>query len=90
MWDIAGVGEDDALLLPQDRFVFGSKFVAILGGGLRWLMTERLLVRGDFAVTMNRLQTPEGFLDPERGLTGVGEKEWVSGPSFSIGAAFHF
>ena len=35
-------------------------------------------------------ETPKGFLDPDRGLTNVEEKEWVSGPAFSIGTAFHF
>jgi hypothetical protein len=89
-WDAAGESEDDALVLPQDQFEFGVRFVALLGGGARWFLTERVLIRADFALTMNQLKTPAGFLDPERALTGVGEKEWVSGPAFSIGAAFHF
>ena len=89
-WDAAGESEADELVLSQDRFEFGAKFVALLGGGVRWLLTERVLIRGDIALTMNQLKTPEGFLDPARALGGVGEKEWVSGPAFSIGAAFHF
>jgi len=89
-WDIAGETEADALVLAQDRFEFGVRFVALLGGGMRWLLTDRFLIRADFFVTMNQLETPEGYLDPERALRGVGEKEWVSGPGFSIGAAFHF
>jgi len=89
-WDIAGETEADAVILPQDRFEFGAKFVALLGGGMRWVLTERVLIRADFVITMNQLKTPQGYLDPERALRGVGEKEWVSGPGFSIGAAFHF
>ncbi len=89
-WDAAGESEGDALVLPRDRFEFGARFITALGGGVRWFLTERFLIRADLALTMNRLETPEGFLDPERALTGVAEKEWVSGPSFSIGAAFHF
>ena len=65
-------------------------FMALLGGGVRWFMTQRMLIRADAFITMNQLETPAGFLDPERALVGVGEKEWVSGPAFSIGAAFHF
>ena len=41
-------------------------------------------------VDMYRLKTPRGYQDPERALTGVGEKEWVSGPTFSFGLAYHF
>lgn len=89
-WDAAGEQEADALLLVGDRFEFGAKFVALLGGGVRWILTDRVLIRADLALTMNRLKTPEGFLDPSRALKGVGEKEWVSGPAFSVGAGFHF
>jgi hypothetical protein len=89
-WDAAGLGEADALVLPADQFEFGAKFVALLGGGVRWFLSRRVLLRADLALTMNRLKTPEGFLDPERALKGVAEKEWVSGPAFSLGAAIHF
>jgi hypothetical protein len=89
-WDAAGESEADDLVLPGDRFEFGSRFMTVLGGGVRWFLTERILIRADLTLTMNRLETPKGFLDPDRGLTGVGEKEWVSGPAFSIGTAFHF
>ncbi|MFH1763213.1 MAG: hypothetical protein ABIF09_03375, partial [Gemmatimonadota bacterium] len=75
-WDAAGEGEADALVLAGDRFEFGAKFVALLGGGVRWILTDRVLIRADLALTMNRLKTPEGFLDPTPGPTGIGEKEW--------------
>jgi len=89
-WDAAGESEGDALLLPADRFEFGVRFVALLGGGVRWLLSERVLIRTDIALTMNQLKAPEGFLDPARALKGVGEKEWVSGPAFSVGVAYRF
>lgn len=89
-WDAAGESEADAEFLDGDRFEFGARFVALLGGGVRWLLTDRALIRADIALTLNQLETPKGFLDPDRALTGVGEKEWVSGPAFSVGAAFHF
>ncbi len=89
-WDAAGESEVDAELLDGDRFDFGTKFVALLGGGVRWFLTDRVLIRTDFALTMYQLETPRGFLDPTRALTGGGEKEWASGPAYSVGVAFQF
>jgi hypothetical protein len=89
-WDLAGESDQDALVLPDDKFEFGARFLAVIGGGIRWFPSDRILVRGDMTINMYQLKTPRGFLDPARGLTGVGEKEWVSGPTFTIGAAFNF
>ncbi len=89
-WDMAGKSIQDELLLPDDRFEFGTRLNALFGGGARWFLTDRLMARGDVFVNMYQLKTPRGFLDPVRALTGVGEKEWVSGPTFSLGLAWHF
>jgi hypothetical protein len=89
-WDVAAESIQDELVLPDDRFEFGTRFMALFGGGARWFLTDRILIRGDLVVNMYKLKTPRGYLNPERALTGVGEKEWVSGPTFSIGTAFHF
>lgn len=89
-WDLAGSSNFDALILPKDRFKFGTKFLALFGAGTRWFVSERLLVRADFSVNMIQLSTPLGYLEPDRGLGAVGEKEWVSGPAISLGAAWHF
>ena len=90
IWDAAGESPDESLVLPEDQFGFGRKFLAPLGGGIRWLPGERFLVRADLALTMFQLKTPVGYRNPDRGLTGVGEKEWVSGPTFTLGAGFRF
>ncbi len=90
IWDAAGGSEAESLVLPEDQFGFGRKFVAPVGAGVRWLLSERLLVRADLALTLFQLKTPPGYRNPDRGFTGVGEKEWVSGPTFSLGAAFQF
>jgi hypothetical protein len=90
IWDVAGESEADAQVLPDDQFEFGTRFVAPFGGGVRWILTDRFLLRADVAITMFKLKTPKGFTDPARDLSGVGEKEWVSGPTFSIGLAYHF
>jgi len=89
-WDLAGDGEADGLVLPQDQFEFGRRFLGLFGAGVRWIVSEDILIRGDLALTLNQLETPEGFLDPARELDRVGEKEWVSGPLFSLGIAYHF
>jgi hypothetical protein len=90
MFDVAGESATDALVLPDDQFKFGTKFLALFGAGARWIASERLLVRADFSVKMNQLSTPLGYLDPGRGLGAIGEKEWVSGPAITLGAAWHF
>ncbi|MGD2122069.1 MAG: hypothetical protein PVJ76_10015 [Gemmatimonadota bacterium] len=89
-WDVALDPPQNELLLPDDRYEFGTKFVALFGGGARWFLTDRILLRGDVFVNMYQLKTPRGYLDTSRDFTGVGEKEWVSGPILSIGTAWHF
>lgn len=90
IWDAAGESDAENLLLPEDKFGFGRKFVAPIGGGIRWVPGERFLVRADLALTMFRLKTPPGYRNPDRAFGAVGEKEWVSGPTFSLGAGFRF
>lgn len=89
-FDVSGDNQDQEVLLQDDRFKFGTTFVGILGGGVRWFPGERFLVRADALLFLWQLKTPLGFSDPERGFTGVDEKEWVSGPSFSVGFGFRF
>lgn len=88
--DLAGSSEVDNLVLPDDRFEFGTRFSALFGGGVRWLITGRLVLRGDATLTMYQLKTPRGYLETDRGLAAVGEKQWVSGPTFSLGLGFQF
>jgi hypothetical protein len=89
-FDVSGDESDREVLLPDDVFDFGTSFVGLLGGGIRWFPAHRFLVRGDFTLTIWQLETPLGFSDPERGFVGVDEKEWVSGTSFSLGFGIRF
>jgi hypothetical protein len=82
--------EADLLELENDRFRFRPTFLGLLGSGVGWHPSERLMLRADVSLFMWRLKTPPGFRAAEREFEGVGEKEWVSGPSFSLGAAFRF
>jgi hypothetical protein len=61
-----------------------------MGSGIAWYPSERLMLRADASLLMWRLRTPPGFRAPERNIEGVAEKEWVSGPSFTLGAAIRF
>lgn len=90
VFDASGDESDEDLILADDRFSFSTSFVGTLGGGVRWLPGERFLVRGDVSLFIWRLKTPRGYRDPEREFEGVQEKEWVSGPSFSLGFGYRF
>jgi hypothetical protein len=91
-WETGGGAspQEQLLLLPDDRFHFGGTFTGLFGTGLLWFVGDRLLIRADLAMTMWRIKAPLGFLDTTRELTGVAEKEWVSGPSLSVGTSIRF
>ena len=89
-FDVSGDNQDQEVLLQDDRFKFGTSFVGIFGGGVRWFPGERFFFRADALMFLWQLKTPLGFSDPERGFTGVDEKEWVSGSSFTVGLGFRF
>lgn len=91
-FDLKGVTaqERELLELETDRFHFRPTFLGALGSGIAWYPSERLMFRADASMVMWRLRTPLGFRSPEREFVGVGENEWVSGPSFTLGAAFRF
>ena len=90
IFDSSGENGDDGRVLEDDRFTFGTSFITTLGGGMRWLPTERLTFRGDLGFSLWQLETPTGFADPERALEGVEETEWVGTPTFRFGASFRF
>jgi hypothetical protein len=89
-FDLAGKSSEEEVLLEDDRFEFPRTVEGVAGAGLRWFATESILFRADFGLYLWRLKAPEGFKDPQLGLEGVAENEWVSGPSLSLGVAFHF
>lgn len=90
VFDASDDTSDEGLILTEDRFKFGTSILGMLGGGVRWFPHERFLVRADYALVLWRLKTPRGYSDPERAFKGVEEREWVSGPSYTLGVAFRF
>ncbi|MGI9627341.1 MAG: outer membrane beta-barrel protein [Longimicrobiales bacterium] len=80
----------DQLLLPEDRFDFGTTFTASMGSGLRYQLTQKLMLRGDADLKLWKLSTPTGFDASEKGLERVSESEWVGGWALTIGASWRF
>lgn len=90
VFDVAGDDAAEEDLLADDRFEFGTSFTGLLGGGVRWFPGDRFVVRFEGALSIWQLKSPRGFRNPEREFEGVEEKEWVSGPSFTVGVGFRF
>ena len=77
-------------LLPEDRFEFGTSFTSAFGGGLRYVLTDEIMLRSDFTLNLWKLATPTGFDDPEKGLESVPEDQWVGGVGLTLGASWRF
>jgi len=92
-WDMAGASELDQQLLPDDRFSFGTSFLALLGAGVRWLPVRSVELRADGGLELWQLDTPSGYLDTTRDLgftSAPPQKEWVSGLQGSVGLALRW
>ncbi|MCA9739285.1 MAG: hypothetical protein R3E98_06005 [Gemmatimonadota bacterium] len=90
IFESEGAQPDDERILEDDRFEFGSSFMTTLGAGLRYLPSQRLMLRSDVGLALWRLETPVGFADPDRGFEGVEEREWVSSPTLRLTLGFRF
>jgi hypothetical protein len=88
--DVAGDPEEDALLREEDRFDLGFALMGALGGGVRWMITDDLLLRGDAQLTLWQLDTPEGFFDASLGLEAPAQVEWANNGVFTLGLAYRF
>jgi opacity protein-like surface antigen len=89
-WDLGQSSPLEQDLPATDRFDFGTAFVAQVGGGVRWFVTEAVVVRGDGLLHLWRLKAPAGFRDPERGFGDIGEAEWINAGSFTFGIGYRF
>ena len=84
VFDVAGDSEADELLLPEDRFGFGTSFYGTTGLGLRWFVTDRFAVRADGTFSLWKVGTPPGFSDPVRNFPNVEEGEWLQSLGLTI------
>jgi hypothetical protein len=91
-FDIQGNQAEDELLASVDRFDFGTQFLGTTGAGARYLLGRRWVIRADATLYLYQVDTPGGFLDPDRNLDlgTVPESEWVSSTSVTLGFAFRF
>ncbi len=88
--DLAGDDPADDAVLPGDRFDLGTKFLATVGAGSRYFITDRLVLRGDANFSLFKVETPPGFSEAERGFENVEESEWVGGLLLTLAAAIRF
>ena len=96
-YDVAGLGESDQDLQPEDVFDFGNPFTASAGTGFRLLPGSRFMVRADGSLTLWQLSTPTGFDDPakrpeddEDPLHAPERSEWVGGYGLTLSFAWRF
>ena len=88
--DLSGEQPLDERLLVDDRFEMGTGVLGVAGGGLRWFVTDHVVVRGDALLSLWKIDVPEGWRDPARELGAVPESEWVSGPRLTFGIGYRF
>lgn len=88
--DFAGLQVDDERILEDDRFTFGTAFMATTGGGIRLFLSDRLSARAEALVHIWQLDTPDGYAEVGRGFEGIEESEWVNGLGLMVGLAYRF
>lgn len=88
--DASSDSDLDDVLLPVDRFDFGTSFFGTMSGGVRWFATERFTLRGDWVFSLWKIDTPPGYADPDRGFVAVSDGEWVWGNTATIALLFRW
>ena len=68
----------------------GSGFLGTFGAGSRFYLTERTAIRADAVFGLNKLDTPPGFGDPDRGFDAVEESVWVSGLRLTLSFVYRY
>jgi hypothetical protein len=88
--DASSGSELDDVLLPVDRFDFGTSFFGTMSGGMRWYATRRFTLRGDYVFSLWKIDTAPGYADPDLGFVGVSDGEWVWQNSFTVALLFRW
>ncbi len=89
-FDTLGDQDEDFLLEERDRFTFGTRLTGSFGGGFRYAVTQRWMLRVDGGLFLYKLGYPIGWRDVTLGFEGVPEDEWLSAKSISVGLAWRF
>lgn len=90
IFDLAGNDPEDEVLLPEDRFDFGTSFLGTAGVGSRLFLTDRFVLRGEGIFSLYQLDTPPGFSEAGLGFRAVEESEWVSGLVATLSLGYRF
>jgi hypothetical protein len=88
--DAASESPLDRILLPADRFNFGTSFFGTLGLGTRWFVTDRIVIRPEWIFSLWKIGTPPGYADPDRGFLGVSDGEWLWGNQLTVGLLYRW
>lgn len=88
--DVAGDDPLDLELEEEDRFSQGTSFLGVMGGGIRFFASQRLMLRADVEGRFWKIETPSGFSDPDLAIPNVERDQWVSGWGLTLGAAWRF
>lgn len=89
-FDASGTQAADSLVSAADRFKFGTSFIGTMGGGVRWMVSHRVELRGDGVFSLWKLKTPPGFTDPALGFVSVAKSEWANGSQLTFSAILRF
>jgi hypothetical protein len=90
VFDLAGSQAADSLVAPASRFKFARSFIGTMGGGVRWMVSHRLALRGDAVFSLWKIRTPPGFTDPTLGFVSVAKSEWANGYQVSLSTVIRF
>jgi hypothetical protein len=88
--ELSGESDLDAELDPNMVFEFGSTFVGSFGGGVRWLVGERVGVRLDGGLEFWRISHPLDFRLREESEEAVPASEWSQWIGLTVGATYRF
>jgi hypothetical protein len=82
---------EEAVLEGDEVFEMGTKFIGVIGPGIKWHVTRRLAIRTDLNFSLWKIDTPEGWGDPQLAIPNVPEDgEWVRGLSLTGSVLFRW
>ncbi len=88
-FDLSPQSPLDEVLEQNDRFIFGNSFTGVLGLGVRWFLSDKLLLRPDLTFQMWKEDIPAGYLTKEL-LLASPNGVWVQNWSLAIGLSYNF
>lgn len=89
--NLVGRGDLEVDIPNELRARFGPTFMGVAGGGVRWFVTDELVLRGEYTGRLWKMGTPSGFFGlPEDVVGPLPTQEWIQVPSATIGVSWRF